>query len=115
MREAVKTPPAPEGDGSGRRWASHEGRGAYRWTRATAQRRWIPKEGGRVGRSGDHLKKTLNHREASWGQLSIQTGLTAGARGPGSGLLLVHQEALDPKFPRGVNTHSSSLFISNEL
>lgn len=33
------------------------------------------------------------------GQLSVQTGLTAGAQGPGSRLLLVYPGALDPKFP----------------
>lgn len=41
----------------------------------------------------------------------------ASQRGPGVwGLACyVYQEALDPKFPRGANTHSSSSFISDEL
>lgn len=106
VREADQTAPAPVGDRSSL--------GFPRGVRAGGPGPQL-KGAGFPGREGGLAGPGTRESLPGGGQLSVQTGLTAGAQGPGSRLLLVYQGALDPKFPQGVNAHSSSLFISNEL
>lgn len=109
VREADQTAPAPVGDSSSLGFP----RGAHAGGPGP-QLKGAGFPGREGGLAGPGTRESLPG-QVGGSQLSVQTGLTAGAQGPGSRLLLVYPGALDPKFPRGVNAHSSSLFISNEL